>query len=132
MARPVKTINWKIVERKMECGIPAIDIAFENNIDINTFYRRFKKEYNKNFGDYKDNFIQSGRANIIFTQYMKALSGNNKMLELLGREWLGQGKEPEKKSPLEEVITLTHENILLKAELEKIKEKINDYKPETK
>lgn len=135
MARPLKTISWKIVEKKAECGISASTIAFELGIDLDTFYRRFKREYGKSFGDFKDEFIQSGRSNIIFTQYMKALSGNSKMLELLGREWLGQGKEQEKISPMEEVITLTHENIILKAELQRLKEKVDrelhDDKPKT-
>ena len=93
MARTKKEINWDLVEKRMEAGNTAKDIARAFHIDINTFYRRFKEEFECNFADYACDAPSSGKANLAFTQYAKALSGNSEMLKLLGREWLGQGKE---------------------------------------
>jgi len=122
MARPKKEINWEIVEKKMEAGCSAREIA-AGICEINTFYDRFKEKYGKSFGDYADDYYSIGDGNIKFTQYMKALSGNNNMLLLLGRERLGQGKEQEKQSPFEDVLALRHENMILKAEISEMKEK---------
>ncbi len=122
MARPPKTINWELVEKRLEAGNSAVEIAFQHNIHLNTFYNKFKKHFGKNFADLRDNFVQCGRSNILFTQYMKALAGNTNMLTLLGREWCGQGKEEILKSPFEDILDLKHENMILKDEIAKLKE----------
>ena len=57
---------------------------------------------------------------------MKALAGNIQLLLMLGRERLGQGKEPEKQSPYEDVLSLRHENLFLKAALDELKEKLQN------
>ena len=127
MARPKKDINWDVVQRKVEAGCPAKEI-YECVCDSNTFYRRFKEHFGQNFADYVDKFRSVGPGNIRFTQYMKALAGNINMLQLLGREWLGQGKDEEKISPFEDVLAMRHENMMLRAEIEKIKESMNGSK----
>ncbi len=130
MARPEKEINWEIVEKRMEAGCSGVEIAATLRIQADTFYLRFKKKYGKSFQDYHGDFYSAGDANIKFTQYMKALAGNNNMLLLLGRERLNQSKEQERISPLEDIIELRHENMLLKAELDGYKEHIHGNKPE--
>ncbi len=130
MARPKKEINWEIVEKKMEAGCTAREIA-GGMCEINTFYDRFKEHYGKNFGDYADEFYRAGDANLKFTQYMKALAGNTNMLTLLGRERLNQSKEQEKTPPFEDILALRHENMILKAEIARNKEQENVDKPET-
>lgn len=123
MARPKKEINWEIVEKRMEAGCNGVEIAATLRIQPDTFYIRFKQKYGKSFQDYHGDFYSAGDANLKFTQYMKALAGNNNMLMLLGKERLGQGKEQEiQKSPLEDIISLRHENMMLKAEIEKKKD----------
>lgn len=131
MARPKKEINWEIVEKKIEAGCNGIEIAATLRIDADTFYIRFKEQYGKSFQDSSGHFYSAGDANIKFTQYMKALAGNNNMLMLLGKERLNQGKEEEiKKSPLEDIIELRHENMILKAEIVKIKGESDADKPQ--
>lgn len=96
MARPPKEVNWAEVERRLEAGNSARVIAGVNHLDINTFYDKFKKHYGCSFQDYAckyGNFRDQGKQNIAFMQYMQALKGSSNMLTLLGREWLGQGKE---------------------------------------
>ncbi|MEN6512226.1 MAG: hypothetical protein ABFD00_10420 [Chloroherpetonaceae bacterium] len=128
MSRPRKEINWELVERRMEAGCTAKEIAASCNIDPDTFTNRIKEKYGNNFTHVSSLFYAAGDANIKFTQYMKALQGNIHMLILLGKERLNQGKDEEiKKSPYEDLLELRHENMLLKAEIDKCKELINGH-----
>lgn len=131
MARPLKNINWDTVERRMEAGCSAKEIAGGLLIDINTFYERFKKEFGMGFSDFADSFKSSGVANIRFRQYMKAMEGNVEMLKLLGREWLGQGKEELEKPTNDLFNDISHENMILRAKLAKIESPDAD-KPKTR
>lgn len=132
MSRPKKEINWEIVEKRMEAGCNGLEIAAVLRIDDDTFYRRFEQQYGKRFADSSGHFYSAGDANIKFTQYMKALAGNNNMLMLLGKERLNQGKEEEvKKSPLEDIIELRHENMILKDEVQKLKGDVDAHEPKT-
>jgi len=132
MGRSPKEIKWDVVEKRMQAGETALSIASRHYIDTDTFYRRFKKEYGCSFGDYKDKFREVGKSDILFTQYMKAMAGNPKMLELLGKEWCGQGKNEVTKSPFEDVNSLLHENMILKAQIDKLKEEKDGNQSETK
>lgn len=122
MARPPKEINWDVVEKRIQCGETAASISHRHCITLDTFYRRFKQRYGCNFQDYCDKYREVGKSDIIFIQYMKALSGNIKMLELLGKEWCGQGKSEITQSPFEEVLALRHDNMMLRAKLESMEE----------
>lgn len=120
MGRPQKEINWEIVEKRMEAGCNGREISAVLRIDQDTFSKRFKEHYGKYYSDCSADFYSAGDANIKFTQYMKALAGNNNMLYLLGKERLDQGKEQEKVSPYEDVLDMRHENMILKSQLEKL------------
>ncbi len=114
----------------MEAGNSAREIAKHLRIDINTFYDRFKEEYQCGFADFHDGITECGNADIIYTQHMKALSGNVTLLMYLGRVKCGQ-KEPENMQmipPHEESLSLRHENMILKSQLEKL---LNANKSET-
>ncbi len=126
MGRPPKEINWEIVEKRMQAGETAVSIASRHFIDPDTFYKRFKKQYGFSFGDRATRFREVGKSDILFIQYMKALSGNIRMLELLGREWCGQGKNEISQSPFEDILFLRHENMLLKAKLDAMENKDDD------
>lgn len=124
MARPPKPINWELVEKRMEAGSNAKEIAGSLHIDINTFYDRFKLEYGKSFADFAEKSYEAGNSNIRLTQYVKALAGNTNMMVLLGKERLGQGKEEVKVSPYQGDIDKEHENMCLKAQIEFLKEQL--------
>jgi hypothetical protein len=130
MARPKKDINWEIVEKRMEAGCSAQEIAGAIPCDLDTFYRRFKEEFGSNFGDYSDKYYRAGNGNLRYTQYMKALSGNTHMLTLLGRERLEQGAIKEEVPTNDELLSLKHENMLLRAELDGYKEVVDGDKPQ--
>jgi hypothetical protein len=94
MARPLKNINWDIVIKRMQAGNTAEQIYVELELNKDTFYNRFKQEFGVGFSDYSDGKAhEAGKGNILYVQYMKALNGNTRMLELLGREWCGQAQE---------------------------------------
>ncbi len=130
MARAKREINWDVVERRMEAGCSGVEISSALRVDSDTFYRRFKEQYGKRFADCSADFYSAGDSNIKFTQYIKAVSGNIPMLILLGRERLNQGKDQEKISPLEDLLTLRHENMILKAAIDMLKEKNEGANPE--
>lgn len=103
VARPLKEINWKEVERRAEIGNTARQICQAFGIDTDTFYRRFKEEYGCSFGDFTAPALEASKANILYTQYIKALAGNTRMLELLGREICGQGKLKDDETEIEKL-----------------------------
>lgn len=130
MSRPVKELDWNIVEKRMEAGENAMTIAIRHNVSLDSFYKKFKKHYGMPFHEMIHKMKSVGKSNILFTQYAKALSGNIRMLELLGREWCGQGKMEATQSPFEDIIALRHENMMLKAEIEKNKKDLYADQPQ--
>jgi hypothetical protein len=88
-----KEINWKEVERRIEVGTSGATIAKCLRIHPDTFYERFKDEYNMTFTEYTSGMTACLPANILLRQYIKAMEGNVEMLKLLGRENCGQGRD---------------------------------------
>jgi len=131
MARPRKTIDWETVKKRMEAGNSAATICDLHDLDTDTFYLRFKEHFGENFQDYSARMHCCGKSNIAFTQYTRALEGNTNMLTLLGREWLGQGKEQESKPPYQDLLELTHANMILRAEIAEMRELLNANKSQT-
>lgn len=109
MARPLKEINWEVVERLIESGCKAIEIAGKFRIKHQTFYERFKKEYGVGFQDYRTEVAEAGAAEIRAMIHAKALNnkapGNSNLLIFLARCRLGM-REPE--ALRDEAINQTH------------------------
>lgn len=98
MARPLKEINWDVVDKLIEAGCNGLQIAAKFRIDDDTFYNRFKKEYGFSFQDYSGKIQECGKADIISMLHAKAINngapGNATLLMFLARCRLGM-KEPE-------------------------------------
>lgn len=98
MARPLKEINWDVVERLISCGCSGVEIAGKLRIRSDTFYTRFKKKYKVSFQDYRVEAQEGGLADLRAMIHAKALNnkapGNSNLLIFLGRCRLGM-KEPE-------------------------------------
>lgn len=121
MARPEKPINWDEVELALEAGNSARQIATRYRMHVETFYDKFKKNYDCNFTDFHYQLAECGKANIELTQYTKALEGNTQLLLWLGQVKGGQ-KLPDAKPPLppnddklDEIITSVKEKDLSNA-----------------
>jgi hypothetical protein len=127
MARPLKEINWDVVEKLIECGCSGIQIAAKFRIQSDTFYIRFKKEYGCSFQDYRGESQEAGLADLMSMLHAKALNnkapGNSNLLIFLARTKLGL-KEPEATTSLaanQQQIDQSHEIMRLQhriAELE--------------
>lgn len=90
MARPLKPIDWNLVEKKMEAGCNGVEISGSLHIDTDTFYSRFKEEFGESFSALSANYHSGGKSNLKVRQYAKAMEGNINMLIWLGKNWLGQ------------------------------------------
>jgi hypothetical protein len=103
MGRPKKELNWDVVEKLIECGCPGTEIAAKFRIQSDTFYRRFKEEYECSFQDYKLESQEAGIADLRAMIHAKALNnkapGNSNLLIFLARCKLGY-KEPESNNNL--------------------------------
>ena len=125
MVRPLKEINWEIVLKRMEAGNNAKTIAKRLNIDLDTFYRRFKQEFKCSYTDYAVGATECGTDDILFTQHMKALAGNVQLLMFLGKVKCGQ-KEPEisiTTAPNDVQIQMSHRIMELQHQLAEEKDK---------
>jgi hypothetical protein len=133
--RPVKEINWEVVEKLIECNCSGPEIAGKFRVDTDTFYRRFKIEYGANFGEYRVGPQSAGLADLKAMLRAKALSnkapGNATLLMFLARCELGM-KEPELAqtvAPRQDEIDQEHLIMNLKHEIAELKANAN--KPET-
>ncbi len=98
MARPLKEIDWDLVDEYIESGCNGIEIASEFRIQAKTFYMRFEKEYGASFQNYRNDYESTGIAKLKRAIYKKSLNndenGNQHLLVFLARCRLGM-KEPE-------------------------------------
>jgi AraC-like DNA-binding protein len=136
MARPPKEINWEVVERLMECGCKASEIAGKFRINDDTFYRRFKEEYGGSFQDYKGKASEAGLAEIKAMIHAKALNnsapGNSNLLIFLARCKLGM-REPlvaNDTAPNQSQIDQSHIIMKLENRIAELEEQIGEDKPQ--
>ncbi len=98
MARPLKEINWDLVDKLIEAGCSGVAISGKFRIQSDTFYARFKKEYGCSFQDYRAEVQEAGVADLMMMLHAKALNnkapGNSNLLIFLAKTKLGM-KEPE-------------------------------------
>ena len=98
MARPLKEIDWDVVDEYIDSGSNGIEIAADLRIQAQTFYRRFEEEYGVSFQNYSNEYDGAGRAKLRNMLHKKALNndenGNQNLLIFLARCRLGM-KEPE-------------------------------------
>ena len=131
MARPLKEINWDMVEKLIEAGCNGYEIADTFRIDTDTFYIRFKKEYGRSFQDYSANIYSAGIGYQKYVTHLRALSktGSVQLLIRYNEERLGWAKTSDIKPPNDDDIDKDH-TIMLQAD-EIVELKSNANKPET-
>ena len=134
MARPKRDINWDLIEKMIESGCPAKEIAGKCDLSMPYFYVVFEQHFEENYDSFRSKRDQAGCASLRLTQYAKAINGNIEMLKLLGRERLGQGLEKAPPPPNDEKVTEIIDNMKLQnklVELEKIIEELRGQQPKT-
>lgn len=88
--RPKKSVDWNIVDEKLQKGCSGVEISAWLGISFNTLYAKCRKEKNIDFNAYSQ--IQKSKGNIPLReiQYDIAVSGDKQMLIWLGKQRLGQ------------------------------------------
>jgi len=120
MGRPLKEINWDVVDKLIEAGCNGVEIAAKFRVNSDTFYSRFKQQYGSTFQAYAVGAKEAGAADIRSMMHAKALNnnapGNLTLLIFLARCRLGM-KEPETAHLVaanQDNIDKDHENMQLK------------------
>lgn len=127
--RPLIPIDWNRVDQLLQADCSGEEIAAFIGIGADTLYDRCVTEKGVGWTHYKASKNSHGNALLRAGQFNRALKGSDRMLELLGRERLGQGKDEVKLSPIEDIITERHKNMMLEAENQKLRAELDAYKP---
>ncbi len=94
--RPLKEIDWKIVDHKLRAGCSGTTIAALFGIHADTLYERILKEFGLSFSAYSQQKRMEGDDCIKTTQYEEAvIEKNTTLLIWLGKVRLEQKEHPE-------------------------------------
>ena len=100
------------VKRMLTCFCSIEDVCKANRVSKTELDAFCREHYGMGADETADVFAAQGRAMVHAAQVEAALDGNNSMLILLGKQYLGQSDEPEKMrerkeaTPLDNVLKL--------------------------
>lgn len=118
--RPIKEIDWNLVDELLESGAPGTEIAPHFNMHPDTFYRKVEEEYKMGFSDYSSIKKYQGQSNLRLAQYRKAIGksnkGDNTLLIWLGKQRLDQ-KENATQVFVSEDVMQKHEAMMQQLEM---------------
>lgn len=117
-ARPLIPIDWNKVEIWIKAGCSGVEIAGMIGCTHETFYERYIQEYGSSFSTARSRIEPSGNGMIRTRQFHSAMQGNTRMLELLGKERLGQGRNNESLSPNDSGLSMIQDLIKQNKELQ--------------
>lgn len=117
--RPVKPIDWKMVDTLLMSGCTGAEIASHFDMHPITFYERVERQYGTSFTNYSSEKKQKGESLLRHKQFEVALKGDKTMLVWLGKNRLGQKETEEKATVAPNDTYLT----TIIAELKSMKEK---------
>jgi hypothetical protein len=131
IGRPEKPIDWKIFEDLCNIQCTAEEIASVCKVDRHTLYDRVKKQYEEEFPTVYKKYTEGGKTSIRRMQF-KLAQKNTAMAIWLGKQYLGQRDHQEKEeSPKQEDLDLKQKYYASQYELQQLKQKFNDLKPQT-
>lgn len=102
--RPKIPINWEMVDKYLRAECSGVEIADMIGMHYETLYDRVVLEKGVGFSEYALSKKEGGNGLIRARQFSSAMSGNTRMLELLGEERLGQGQKKTDSYPGEAAI----------------------------
>lgn len=94
--RPLKHIDWDVVDYYLKAGCNGAQIAAHLDIHADTLYIRVQTERGKGFSQYMAEKREAGNSQILGTQYKLALEKDKTMLIWLGKQRLGQREDPKR------------------------------------
>ena len=92
--RPLKEINWDMVDKALHIQCTGEEIADMLFIDYDTLVNACKRDKNSNFSDYSKKKRAGGKASLRRMQWKRAEAGSDTMLIWLGKNTLGQVDKP--------------------------------------
>lgn len=125
MGRPEKPINWELVELYIKSHNSQTKIAEALGIHPNTLSDRVKEKYGVDYSTFSTALRSEGSLLINAQQFQKAMKGYWPALLWLGKVINGQ-REPEIIGNIaanQTSIDQSHENMMLRAELDALKAK---------
>ena len=128
VGRPLIPIDWQKVDMWLQAGCQGTEIAARLNMHPNTFYERTLREKGVNFTEYSTRGDLSGASMLRSRQFQAAMQGNTRMMEILGKERLGQGRNNESVSPNDNSLAMIQD---LLNKLKEKEEEINALKSQT-
>lgn len=129
MANKHRPIDWDRVELFAKSGANQEKIAKGMGIDRDTLRKRVKLHYGIDYTEWSAQYRTQGELLIEAKQFQKAMEGNIKMLIFLGKVRCGQnehGSDMTSKSPIQDHIDASHENMILRNRIRELESKLND------
>ena len=120
-----KEIEWDKVELYLKAGATQAKIAESLCIDRNTLSDRVEEKYGMKYAAFAASLHRTGELLLEAKQFQKAMEGNTHMLTWLGKIRLGQTEVKEELPRNDELMSFRHENMLLRAEIAEMREKLN-------
>jgi hypothetical protein len=100
VGRPVKDIDWNLVDNACLMHATEAEIAGLLDINIDTLAIAIRKEFDMTFPEYFAIKSAGGKMSLRRKQYTKAMEGNVTMQIWLGKQWLGQSDKMESKQEI--------------------------------
>lgn len=100
------------ITRMLQCFVSVEDVCTANQVTLDELDRFCVEQYGMGVSEAAEMFAAQGRAMVHAAQVEAALDGNNSMLILLGKQYLGQSDDPKQnnstkeETPLDNVLKL--------------------------
>lgn len=129
--RPPKEIDQTAFEELCKLHCTHSEICSTLSSARETIEAWCVRTYGEDLSSAYKRFSEMGNPSLRRLQFKSAHSGNATMLIWLGKQWLGQRDREEEKqlSPNDDAIEARHENYHLRAEIERLKEKLSACQP---
>ena len=90
MGKPLAVIDWKLAADCATAHSPEREIAATVGVALNTLKAAVKRVHKMPLKEWIEKNREHGKSELRRAQFKLAVAGNERMLNWLGRQWLGQ------------------------------------------
>lgn len=123
--RKEKPINFEILEQLVMAQNSKDEIASFFDMSDRSLEKKISKHYGITWIEFARILRNKGNLSIRTKQFKEALKGNNRMLELWGKLYLGQNEVYQEKPRNDDLNDLKHQLMILQAENDKLRAQQN-------